>query len=86
MTNDTFPAGWNEQRTRKVLAHYENQTADEQLAEHEAAFSLEGHTTMVVPTELVPAIRALIARHHTKKKDTRNRRNAPARRAAKQRK
>ncbi len=85
MSNEKYPAGWNEQRVRKVLAHYENQTEDEQLAEHEAAFGLEGHTTMVVPTELVPAIRALIARHQAKsKKSATNRRNTRAHRAAKQ--
>jgi hypothetical protein len=85
MRNENLPSGWSEQAIRKVLAHYENQTEDQQLAEHEAAFGLKGHTTMVVPTELVPAIRALIARQQseTKKRAT-NRRKDRARRSAKQ--
>ncbi len=57
-----FPRGWDEQRVRKVLAHYENQTADEALAEDEAAYQAEGQTVMIVPTDLVPAIRQLIGR------------------------
>ena len=32
-----FPAGWDEERVRDVLAHYEDQTEDEQFAEIEAA-------------------------------------------------
>jgi hypothetical protein len=28
-----FPAGWDEQRVRQVLAHYENQTDEERAAE-----------------------------------------------------
>ncbi|HVC98646.1 MAG TPA: hypothetical protein VND64_33575 [Pirellulales bacterium] len=31
-----FPRGWNEQRVQKVLAHYENQTEYEAVAEDEA--------------------------------------------------
>ena len=58
-----FPPGWDEERVRKVLAHYENQTEDEALAEDEAAYEAEGQTVMIVPTDLVPAIRQLIARH-----------------------
>jgi hypothetical protein len=57
-----FPAGWDEERVRRVLEHYENQTEDEAVAEDEAAFEAEGQTVMVVPTDLVPEIRKLIAR------------------------
>jgi hypothetical protein len=57
-----FPPGWDEDRVRRVLAHYENQTEDEAVAEDEAAFEAEGQTVMVVPTDLVPAIQKLIAR------------------------
>jgi hypothetical protein len=57
-----FPPGWDEQRVQRVLAHYENQTEDEAVAEDEAALEAQGQTVMVVPTELVPQIRALIAR------------------------
>jgi tRNA1(Val) A37 N6-methylase TrmN6 len=55
-----YPAGWNEERIRKLAEHYDNQTEDEQVAEHEAALRAEGQTVMVVPTELVPEIVKLI--------------------------
>ena len=62
MSKQKFPPGWDEERVRKVLAHYENQTEDEQFAEIEAARDAENTTIMVVPTELAPEVRALIAR------------------------
>jgi hypothetical protein len=62
MSEQKFPPGWDEARVREVLAHYENQTEDEQFAEIEAAQVAEGITMMAVPTELVPEIRALLAR------------------------
>jgi hypothetical protein len=57
-----LPRGWNEARVQKVLAHYENQTEDEALAEDEAAFKAQDQTVMIVPSDLVPKIRQLIAR------------------------
>jgi hypothetical protein len=57
-----FPPRWDEARVRRVIAHYENQSEDEQVAEIEAAREAEGVTWMAVPTELVPEVRALIAR------------------------
>jgi hypothetical protein len=45
-----------------VLANYENQTEDVARAEHAAAYEAEGQTVMIVPTDLVPAIRQLLAR------------------------
>ena len=39
-------------------------TEEEQAADIEAAFAREGQTVMVVPTDLVPEIRKLIARKH----------------------
>jgi hypothetical protein len=62
MSEQKFPPGWDEARVREVLNHYENQTEDEQFAEIEAAREAEGVTLMAVPTELVPEVRALIAR------------------------
>ena len=61
MRESKFPPGWNEERVRQVIAHYEDQTEDEQFAEIEAAYEVEGTTVMVVPTELVPDVQALIA-------------------------
>ena len=41
-----------------------DQVSEEQAAEHEAAMQAEGHTVMVVPTDLVSEIVKLIARKH----------------------
>jgi hypothetical protein len=62
MSQQKFPPGWDEERVREVLAHYEGQAEDEQFAEIEAAREAEGITMMAVPTELVPEVRALLAR------------------------
>jgi hypothetical protein len=62
MKEQKFPPGWDEKRVRQVIAHYDRQTEDEQFAEIEAAYEAEGITMMAVPTELVPEVRALLAR------------------------
>lgn len=48
---------------RKVLAHYEEQTEEEAVAEDEAAFEDSTQTVVEVPKELLPAIRKLVAKH-----------------------
>ena len=58
-----FPPGWDEDRVRRVLAHYDEQTEEEAVAEDEAAAETTGQTVMEVPRPLVPVIRELIARH-----------------------
>jgi hypothetical protein len=58
-----FPPGWDEERVERVLAHYETQSEGEALAEDEAAFETPGPTLMEVPSDLVPAVRELIAKH-----------------------
>jgi hypothetical protein len=65
MSNQRFPPGWDEERVRQVLSHYESQSEDEQFAEIEAAREAEGITMMAVPTDLVPEVRALIARNQS---------------------
>ncbi|MFI5459262.1 MAG: hypothetical protein ACHRXM_27880 [Isosphaerales bacterium] len=45
-----------------MIAHYENQTEDEEFADIEAAREDEDITLMAIPTELVPEVRALLAR------------------------
>ena len=57
-----FPRGWDEKRVKEVIAYYDSQTEDEELAEYEAAMKIKGRSVMLVPTELVPEIRRLIAR------------------------
>lgn len=61
--NNSFPPGWDEERVRKVLSHYEEQTDGEATAEDEAALRDPSHTPMEVPNALVPAVRELIAKH-----------------------
>lgn len=63
MTDKRFPPGWDENRVRKVLAHYEGQTEDVATAEDEAAYEDRTQSIMEVPVELVPAVRELIAKH-----------------------
>jgi predicted GIY-YIG superfamily endonuclease len=63
MSETRFPVGWDEERVRRVLAHYEQQSSEEAVAEDEAAFENQKDTVMKVPHELVSAVRELIARH-----------------------
>lgn len=67
MKQARYPAGWNEERVRKLLLHYETQTEDEAVAEDEAAFHQRDQTVMVVPKTLVPRITRLIATEKLRK-------------------
>jgi hypothetical protein len=58
-----FPPGWDEERVRRLLSHYEEQTDDEAVAEDEAAFEDSTQAVVEVPKELLPEVRKLIARH-----------------------
>ena len=62
MNESRFPPGWDENRVREVLDHYETQTEEEAVAEDEAAFEDSSHTFIEVPNELVPKVRELIAK------------------------
>ena len=63
MRQHRFPPGWDEERVRRVLAHYEEQTEEEAVAEDEAAFADLTRAVMEVPHALVPAVRELLAKH-----------------------
>ena len=65
MNQSKFPPGWDEERVRRILAHYEEQTEKEALAEDEAAFEDQTQTVMEIPNELVPVVRELIAKNQT---------------------
>ena len=67
MKQNKFPPGWDEERVRRVIAHYENQTEEQALAEDEAAYEQEGQSMMEIPNELVPKVRHLIAQHQSQK-------------------
>lgn len=63
-TKQEFPPGWNERRVQKVIAYYDRQTEDEELAEYEAGMSVDGYSVMMVPRKLVPEVRRLMGRRH----------------------
>ena len=62
MRQAKYPDGWDEARVNRVLAHYEQQSDEEAVAEDEAAYESTTHTAMEVPVDLVPAVRELLAR------------------------
>jgi hypothetical protein len=47
---------------KELIAHYESQTEDEEFADIEASREDDDITLMAIPTELVPEVRALLAR------------------------
>lgn len=61
MSQDKFPAGWDEEKVRRVLTYYEEQTAQEAVAEDEAGIE-PSETVMRIPHDLVPKVRGLIAK------------------------
>ena len=61
VTNEPYPRGWNDERVERVLSRYGAQPAMTAVAEDEAALEAPGYTVMTIPTELVPAVRELIA-------------------------
>lgn len=73
MRQSRFPAGWDEARVQRVLAHYEQQSEEEAVAEDEAAAEDSTQTLMEVPRALVPAVRELIAKRGRTSRSTRPR-------------
>lgn len=68
MNKNRYPPGWSEERVRRVLEHYDEQSDQEAVAEDEAAFEPPDHTApdqpaIEVPVDLVPAVRDLLAQH-----------------------
>ena len=62
MNKNRFPKGWDEERVKRLLDHYENQTEDEAVAEDEAAWEDTAQSFIEVPNELIPAVRELLAK------------------------
>lgn len=67
MRHERFPPGWDEERVRRVLEHYESQTEEEAAAEDGAAYDEDDQSMVGVPHELVPKVRNLIAEHQARK-------------------
>ena len=62
MSEPRFPAGWDADRVKRLIDHYEGMPEEELVAEDEAAsFLPPGQTVVTVPEELMPAIRQLLA-------------------------
>lgn len=64
MSGNKFPEDWDEQKVRRVLAHYEEQTEEDALAEDEAGIQ-PSDTVMNIPHELVSKVRELIAKRQS---------------------
>jgi hypothetical protein len=64
MSQSKFPTGWDEEKVRRVLAHYEEQTDEDALLEDEAGIE-PSETVMNVPHDLVPKVRELIAKRRS---------------------
>ena len=61
MRKSRFPEGRDEGRVAELVAHYEGQSDEEAVAEDEAAMFESSRTVIEIPTDLVPAVRDLIA-------------------------
>jgi len=62
MSESKFPAGWDADRVKRLIDHYESMSEEDQAAEDEAAVEEKpGQTIITVPEELLPAIRQLLA-------------------------
>jgi hypothetical protein len=78
MKQQHYPTGWNEERVRRLLSHYERQTEEEAVAEDEAALRRRDQTVMVVPKQLVPTITKIIAREGKRRQSATRRPNQAA--------
>ena len=67
MSDPRFPAGWDADRVKRLIEHYEEISEEELIAEDEATSELPlGQTVVTVPEELMPAIRQMLAAHQAK--------------------
>jgi hypothetical protein len=66
MSEQRFPAGWDERRVRDLLAELDAKTEEEWIATDEAAASeSDDQAVVAVPRALLPEIRRLLASHKT---------------------
>ena len=66
MRNQNFPPGWDDERVKQLLSHYDDLSEAEQVAsDEEAAAEHTGQAVITVPDSLLPAIRRLLASHRT---------------------
>jgi hypothetical protein len=64
MSDQKYPAGWDEQRVKRLLSELDARTDDEWIAADEAAAAgSDEQAVITVPTALLPEIRRLLASH-----------------------
>jgi hypothetical protein len=68
MKENQFPPGWDEERIKRVITHYEIQTEDEAIIEDELTMEDENQALMEIPLPLVPVVRELLAKYYGDKK------------------
>ena len=66
MKKSRFPSGWDEDRVKRVLSHYDSQSEEEAVAEDEAAWEDSSQTFIEIPNVLIPAVREMLARKSSK--------------------
>ena len=57
-----YPKGWNARSIKALADHYDHQSEDDAVAEHEAAYRSTLVTMMAIPVELVPKVQKLLAK------------------------
>lgn len=57
-----YPVGWDADRVRDLIKHYEEQSQEEAVAEDEDAWEDQTQTTIEIPIEILPVVRELIAK------------------------
>lgn len=62
MKESNFPKRRDAEKVLRLIRYDDEQTEDEAIAEDEAAFEDQNQTVTEVPSDLVPAVRALIAK------------------------
>ncbi len=66
MSEQRFPAGWDEQRVQRLLEELNARTEEEWIAADEAAAAeSDDQAVVTVPAVLLPEIRRLLATHKT---------------------
>jgi hypothetical protein len=64
MSESKYPSGWDAERVRRLIDHYDHISEDELIAEDETGTTArEGQVVISVPEALLPEIRRLIATH-----------------------
>ncbi len=56
-----YPQGWDRGHVQAIVDHYDKQAPEEEEEELEASWVRPGSSMVEAPTELMPAIRKLLA-------------------------